>query len=343
MTKQLRVLVAGIGGASLGTEIAKCLLLAQGRYAVFGCDVAPLAYGHFQEGFERTFVVDRSHYVESVLRACREVRIDCIVPGGEEPLLLLSAAAADLEAEGIHLAANAPSVIAQMANKRIAFDTLASLGFTIPRTRVLDDTDGLRDMTYPCVVKPATGSGGSTFVFLAENHRDAMLYVSYLASKGRQALVQEYIPETEGEFTIGVLSLPDGNVLGSIALRRLLTAKLSVLVRSSAGLISTGYSQGLIDAFPEPCAIAERIAAAIGSRGAINVQGRVRNGTLIPFEVNPRFSASTYLRALAGFNEIDLYLRQVLLGERVRPGPIRPGYYLRSLCETYVPLDRVKP
>ncbi|MBF0103086.1 MAG: hypothetical protein HQK77_19480, partial [Desulfobacterales bacterium] len=52
-----KVMIAGIGGASLGTELLKCLEAA-GGYTIFGCDISPLAYGHYMSGFERTYVVD---------------------------------------------------------------------------------------------------------------------------------------------------------------------------------------------------------------------------------------------------------------------------------------------
>jgi carbamoyl-phosphate synthase large subunit len=113
------------------------------------------------------------------------------------------------------------------------------------------------------------------------------------------------------------------------------------LSRGEAGLISSGYSQGLIDDFPQVRAVAEKIAVAIGSTGPLNVQGRVRDGVLVPFEINPRFSASTYLRAMAGFNEVDLYLQFINDGVVSPPPPIRPGYYLRSLSEVYVERDQV--
>lgn len=108
------------------------------------------------------------------------------------------------------------------------------------------------------------------------------------------------------------------------------------------GLISSGFSQGLIDEFPEIREQAERIAIVLGSVGPINVQGRMRNGVLLPFEINPRFSASTYLRTLAGFNEIDVYLRALLNAEAPAPVQISPGYYLRSLSEVRVEKKEVK-
>ncbi|MDX5415594.1 MAG: ATP-grasp domain-containing protein, partial [Alphaproteobacteria bacterium] len=131
-------------------------------------------------------------------------------------------------------------------------------------------------------------------------------------------------------------------VAGSIALKRVMDAKLSVSYKGRGGLISSGYSQGYIDDFPELRAQAEHIARSIGSHGPLNIQGRVRDGVLVPFEINPRFSASTYLRALAGFNEADIMLRFMAYGERPGPLHIKRGWYLRSLTETFVPDKEIK-
>ena len=138
-----------------------------------------------------------------------------------------------------------------------------------------------------------------------------------------------------------MLSLPDGEIAGSVALKRIFDSKLSVLARNKVGIVSSGYSQGLIDDFPALRADAERIAAAISSTGPINIQGRARDGRLLPFEINPRFSASTYLRALAGFNELDIYLQYVINGVSIGPEPLRPGYYLRSFSEVFVSKDNL--
>jgi carbamoyl-phosphate synthase large subunit len=215
----------------------------------------------------------------------------------------------------------------------------------LPWSLAVETVDQLReraDVPHPCIVKPATGSGGSRLVFLATSAAESEAYVGLLTALGQTALVQEYVPLDEGEFTIGVLSLADGSVFGSVAMQRLFHAKLSVLFETAAGLVSSGYSQGLIDEFADLRAEAEQIAAALGSVGPLNIQARRRGGRLIPFEINPRFSASTYLRALAGFNEVDICLRHRLGGERPPVPAIRPGYYLRSLEQTFVPPSEVR-
>jgi carbamoyl-phosphate synthase large subunit len=40
---------------------------------------------------------------------------------------------------------------------------------------------------------------------------------------------------------------------------------------------------------------------------------------VIPFEINPRFSGTTSLRALAGYNEPDVLVRRDVLGEKIEP------------------------
>lgn len=333
-------MVAGIGGASLGTEIAKCLRLA-GRYRVIGCDISPMAFGHYADEFDKTYLVDRKGYVEAVVAACLDAGADCLIPGAEEPLVLLARAAEEIQSAGIRLAANSASIIADMTDKKRTFELLGSLGIPTPLTLNVENDEDLAPMTYPCIVKPSTGSGGSSFVFLAENKNEALLYLHFLKNNGKTAIVQEYVSEADGEFTIGVLSLPNRQVVGSIALQRVFDSKLSVLTRGKTGLVSSGYSQGLIDDFPGHRAAAEHIAEAIGSVGPINVQGRVKNGQFVPFEINPRFSASTYLRAMAGFNEIDMFLRYLEDGT-ICPAPKpKPGYYLRSLSEVFVPREDV--
>ncbi len=341
MTATRNVLIAGIGGASLGSEIAKCLARAQ-RYDVYGCDISPFAAGHYSDRLRETFVVDPDHYVPSVLALCRRLRVACIVPGGEAPTTLLASASAAVQAAGIRLACNAVSVIDICSDKARLFARLRELGIPIPLTVLVREESEADDLSYPCVVKPATGSGGSAFVFLAATRAEGRLYVRYLLDNGQRVIAQEYVPVDDGEFTVGVLSLPNGRLVGSVALRRLFHAKLSVSAKTRTGLISSGYSQGLIDDFPEIRAQAEGMAAALGSMGPLNVQGRVRDGRLVPFEINPRFSASTYLRAMAGFNEIDLFLQWLLHGAVPAPEPLRSGYYLRDLAEVYVEAKALK-
>ena len=338
-----KVLVAGIGGASLGTEIIKCLCRAD-RYTILGCDISPLAFGHYVEGVDESFVVPVDGYSDAVAAECERRGVDAVIPGGEEPLRLLAGAADALAARGVRLAANRPDLIALCTSKHLLFAHLADLEIPTPRTVALlpgGDPSPLHDVRFPCVIKPSVGSGGSRHVFLAADPDEGRLFADRLRARGVPAIVQEYVPLDEGEFTIGVLSRPDATIVGSVAMQRLFHNNLSISSQTEAGLISSGYSQGLIDAFPDLCAQAERIAKALASAGPLNIQARVVNGVLLPFEINPRFSASTYLRAMAGFNEVDLCLRHLLHDSCPPPPAITGGYYLRTFSEAHVTADMI--
>jgi carbamoyl-phosphate synthase large subunit len=339
MTNKTKVLIAGIGGASLGTEILKSLLLA-GGYEIYGCDVSPLAFGHYQESSVKTFLADKGDYVKSISKICHDVGVHYVVPGAEQTTILLTSARKRLLEDGVKIVANGSEVVRKFSDKSETFSFLAEMGFSVPRTKIIEDPSQLEGFPFPCIIKPSSASGGSEFVFLAEDIGEASLCARQLLKNGKRPLAQEYIPHTEGEFTVGVLCLPHGELVGSVAMKRVFQNKLSISLKTEKALISSGYSQGLIDEFAEIRKMAESIALVANSTGPLNVQGRLYDGTFYPFEINPRFSASTYLRALAGFNEVDIYLRG-LTGKKWSLAPLRKGYYLRSLSEICVPPQRV--
>ena len=331
----MNVMIAGIAGASLGTEIAKSLRLA-GGYEIFGCDISGLAYGHFDPNFRHTDVLDRENYIASLRRACARREIDVLIAGAEKTMSLIAAHADKFDADGVRVCQNNPDVIAVCNQKARCFEILAGRDITIPQTRLLSSPDDLDGFEIPCVIKPNTDSGGSAYVFYAGTLEDAKLYSSFLIANGQTALAQGYISHDAGEFTVGVLSLPDGSIAGSIALRRSFESKLSISAKGDGFLISSGISQGEIRDFAQIRQTAEAIARAVGSTGPLNVQGRVTStGQFVPFEINPRFSASTYLRAMAGFNEIDFFIKH-LTGSATMPQlSINEGWYLRSLDQTF--------
>lgn len=331
---KIKILIAGVGGASLGTEIIKCLKMSN-DYEIFVCDICKYAYGLYNNEV-KSFVVDENNYIEDVIEICIKNNINYIIPGAEKTMVTLGKEMLKLEKNKIKLVSNSEDIINTFSDKCATFEVLEKLGFKIPYSKSITQIEDLKDMKYPCIIKPSQGSGGSAFVFYVKNYDEGKIYAQYMLNNKQVVIAQEYISEKEGEFTVGVLSLPDESIVGSIALRRMFPNKLSILSKTKDVLISTGYSQGLIEDYSDIRKTCEKIAKKINSKGPINIQGRVLNGEFVPFEINPRFSASTYLRAMAGFNEIDIYLKYLITGKIDKPNNIKYGYYLRSLEEKYI-------
>src|SRR5262249_43821195 len=155
------------------------------------------------------------------------------------------------------------------------------------------DEGELTSIRLPCIVKPADESGGSSFVFFARTLEDVRVYGSYIAKSGKRPLAQQYLPHDRGEFTVGILSDQDGSVVGSIALNGVSSPTGWLMVKAQDCASPGGISQGQIAGCADVGAPAETIARAVGSRGPLNIQGRMdAAGRFLPFEINPRFSAS---------------------------------------------------
>lgn len=331
-----RVLIAGIGGASLGMEMHKCFAL-DGTWQLYGADIREDAYGHSHPGFTGTTVVGAASgrgYVEELTAYATKAGVTAIAPGGEVPSRLLAAHADIPRDAGIEPMVNDADLVRCCTDKVATMAALADAGFEVPTTTLLTGPEDVEAHEgYPCVIKPVRDSGASNMVFVAENRQEAEMLRRYVASRGFQACAQAYI-EGEEEYTIGVLSSRQGVVLSSIALRRDLGSKLSRSLSYGSRIISSGWSQGVIEDFGDVRQQAAAMARSLGSTWALNVQGRVRRGVLVPFEINPRHSGTSYLRALAGVNEPVIALRAHASDDGWAPtSSIRPGRYHRLLGE----------
>ena len=221
----------------------------------------------------------------------------------------------------------------------------------MPRAITIENVQNEIDpsISFPCVVKPSQGGGGSAATFLAQDAEELRFFIRYLTKYGYHALVQEYLPDAENEYTVGVLHGPQGNLLGTVVLRRQILTGLSNRLRiaNQTGrpemgkmlAISSGISQGDIVDFESVRVTAENIAQALGSIGPLNIQGRWNGSNFVPFEINPRFSGTTPMRALAGFNEPEQMIEAWLgIKQAENSTHARLGTCIRGLTEYFTPL-----
>jgi carbamoyl-phosphate synthase large subunit len=341
-------LITAVGGGGVGEQILKALRMA-GGYRIVGTDIRSRSAQFALVDEAITLPAARApEYLEALLSVCAKLGVRAVLPGSEVELRLLSSERHQLEAAGLFLPVNPRSVIDTCLDKVATAGFLAAHGFETPRSvrvQALEDL-GVVDR-FPVVLKPASGGGGSRDVYIAQTARELELIGEYILSRETDVMVQEYVGTPDQEYTVGVLHDMDGNFVNSIALRRLIQGQLHARAqipnrtnRRELGdslVISSGVSHGYIDDFPDVTGPCERIAAALGSRGPLNIQCRLVDGRVQVFEINPRFSGTTSIRAMVGFNEPDLLLRHHLLGEELDVRfPFRSALILRSLTEDIV-------
>lgn len=347
--KPVKVCVTGIGGGGHGLQIVKALRKARTPYHIVGADITKLSAG-FQLVDDPCLLPLASDpaYMDALLELCRKHQIQALFHGSEAELRVMSREREAIQKEGILLPINPHDVIILCMDKVKLSAALNEMGAQIPWFSSIGNPADLASLPdYPLIFKPSVGSGGSANTFIVQNRQEAEMFSKYLLDLYPQFIAQAYVGTPQDEYTVGILTDMDGMFINSIAVKRHVLSALSSRTRlpNRTGreelgpelVISSGISQGEIGAFPEVTGQCEDIAARLGSRGALNIQCRFVDGKVWVFEINPRFSGTTSLRALAGFNEPDVLIRRHILDEKIEPRfAIKPGVILRRLEEVFI-------
>ncbi len=329
MNRVVRVMVTGVGGGGIGQQIIKALRLANTNYEIIGTDITPLSKGLMEVDYP--YIVPKASekdYIACLIALIKKHNVEVLFPGSEPELEIISKERKVFNDIGVLLPINPSKVIDICLNK---FDTnlfLKENGFYYPQTIVVSSINDLEKIdSYPVVLKPNTGGSGSTNVFIVQNSDELILLSKYILTIYPSFIAQEYIGTADNEFTVGILISMDGELINSIAVKRMimsgLSNKIKVINRTTNKklgkylAVSTGITQGEIGKFPKVTRQCEDIALKMGCRSTVNIQCRFVDGKVYVFEINPRFSGTTSFRAMVGYNEPDILIRKYISDENI--------------------------
>jgi carbamoyl-phosphate synthase large subunit len=339
--------VTGTGGAGVGRQLIRALRLGKLKYYL-----TALNWDAYSTGFseaDESYVVppaSSSDYTDQMLRICERSSSHLLLPGNEYEFGRINHDKEVFAKHSVTPLINNGHVLDVCLDKMKTHTFLEENGFSTPKTYILDPgsktaVQSLPNDEYPFVLKPAEsgggGAGGSIYSFIAQTPDEVEFYKKAIERQGMKALVQQYVGTAQDEYTVGILHYPDGTLAGSICMKRDLSTGLSarLKVKSYKGnqtyVISSGISQGQFVDDKKLSEYCERLATKLGSTGPLNVQCRKVGDKIYPFEINPRFSGTCACRALAGFNEVEMYIRYILDGEKIIRPPIRYVYCGRDL------------
>jgi carbamoyl-phosphate synthase large subunit len=331
--KKLPILITGIGGGGHGAQILKAIRLSKGdRYFIVGADAnSKCTLEQYTDEFVRLPLASEANYMERLFAVCDKFDIKSLFHGSEPELKQFSLERKRIHERGIFLPINDQHLIDTCMNKEKTNQLLAQLGFSAPRYVRIETKDELDKIDwFPVIVKPSVGGGGSANVYIAQNLKELHGLADYLGLEliADNFIIQEYVGTPESEYTVGVLHDMDGNYINAIAVKRMMTGQLNIRTsipnrtgRTELGpklVVSSGVSHGEISRHELVTEQCKEIAAAIGAKGTINIQCRLVDGVVKVFEINPRFSGTTSLRAMAGYNEPDILMRKHIFGEEIK-------------------------
>jgi carbamoyl-phosphate synthase large subunit len=317
------VLVTG-AGAVLGQGIIKSIRSANIPCAIVAADPNPLSVGLYWS--DQAFLVPMANdpgFPAAIEHLLGEVRPDVVFVGTDVELGVFASRRAEWEARfGTRILVSSPEIIEIADDKYATARFLAEHGLDFPISVLPEDKESLDDLIdsvgFPLIVKPRRGAR-AVGVSLVRNRSELEQ-----ALAGRTDLVvQELAGPDDQEYTAGVLFFDD-EVQASIVLRR--------------DLRDGNTHRAFVGDYPDCEEYVHAVARALKPFGPANFQFRKgRDGRCRLFEINARFSGTTPMRALAGFNEVELCLQHLLHGQAIRQPAIQPGVILRFLEEQFVP------
>jgi carbamoyl-phosphate synthase large subunit len=322
----ITLLITGVGGP-LGQALIKAARKSAVPCRVVGIDRHALSVGlHWVDSVHVvTSATEPESYLAELRRVCLQERVNLILPGSDGELMLLSAHVDGLRKDcGATVVASAPDVLAVALDKCETAKFLEAHALNFPRTARLEvahEVDELvAEFGFPLLAKPCRGSGSRGIAIVRSEEELAQLRL-----RDVPIAVQEYLLPDEEEYTVAVYTQGDGRQAGSIALKR--------------ELVAGNTYRAFVAQNPAVLAEAEAVVRALRTRGPCNVQLRLTDRGPVTFEVNPRFSGTSAMRAHFGFNEVEMAIRDYVLNEPVPRPAITPGIALRYWDEVYLAPD----
>lgn len=181
-------------------------------------------------------------------------------------------------------------------DKYKTYEFLVSNGMRAPKTFLLEQMRGM-PLNYPFILKPRIGARSRGVAIVKDFESYSKSYEEYI---GKDYIAQELIGTSETEYTCGVLCW-NNKCVDSIILKRVLKEGNTVFAEYN-GNTETDIKEYI-----------ECIGNKLKPYGSCNLQLRTdKEGKPYLFEINPRFSGTTYMRALFGYNEVEFIICRIL-------------------------------
>jgi len=302
MGKIITALVLGVGG-NVSQGILKAIYASQIPVRVVGACISQYSMGLYtvDKGLISPLACSEE-FLPWLVKTCQVERVSIILSGVEEVLEVMSRHKQEIERlTGSVCVVSRPEALEIAASKLRTCEWLRSNSFNYPRFARADSVEEVRQLIgkvgFPLIAKPIVGKSaiGVKVVRQSEDLNECIGRNDYI--------LQEYLGDEDSEFTASCYVGSDGEVKGTIILKRAL-------------LCGTTYRAEVIDNEVIRKEV-ERISSSLNALGPCNVQLRMDNSRPVCFEINLRFSGTTPIRARMGFNDVETAIRDFVLKESI--------------------------
>ncbi len=305
MAAERSVLVTGIGG-NVGQGALRILRSLGLPLRLIGTNTTSLSGGnHLCDAVHTTPFATDPGYLERIRAVCGDERIELVLPCTDYEAYHLAAAGALPT-----VVTSSPETQRAFLDKLTTFERCAAAGVPFASSVL---PSAYADQFAGTVVKPREGRGS----------RDVHLDPLDPSGFDDGFVVQERL--VGQEITVAFYVRRDGAVHGFVAFERELGAGATMLCTLTRA--HDVALRPMIEAFVDTFAI----------RGSCNLQAIVREGDIVPFEVNGRISGTASIRHRLGFRDVEYAVREYLLDTALPAVELQPGTAVRLLMDVIYP------
>lgn len=292
------ILVLAVG-SPLGQSIVKALKISRLILRIHVADISDLAAGFYIPGVHHTILppIKDPTYLDRLTDYIKANNIQAIFPVILPEHEFFAKNAEYFRGIGVDILSCPPSVYKLCNDKYESMVHLRSMGVNAPDTSLCRDDNEvnlfLKKNTFPVFVKPRSGAS-SADIFMVKDRNQLF---GILSAYPRDYFVIQAFLDDARDFTAGVYISRDGSFRSTLLIERELKFGLSY--------------RGTIFEDETLSNYCIKVAEAVSSYYSINVQFKIVGGLPYAYEINPRLSSTTSVRAHFGFNEPDIILHEI--------------------------------
>ena len=305
-------------GSGIGQSIIRsCKLSCLPLYTI-GFGNNPYGFGVYDcDFFEMVPAIQEDNYISTLIQKCVDNKVDVLIPSHDLELLLFAENHALFLKAGIQTIVSDKELIQIGRNKESIGNYFGpSKNNIFVKSYKLDEilnSDQGYQIKFPLIAKPRNGYGSRNIRIIDSIEQIKDLSPDFIL----QELAMPAPSDINYQNYIHAINNSSNLQVSEISVQ-LIANKESHLIGRMASynkLENGGPTEILpIDApiiWDAIDSITSQLSE-LGLKGPLNIQGRITQQGFKIFEMNPRFTLMTSLRALIGFNEVDACIRSWL-------------------------------
>ncbi|MFK5878976.1 MAG: NAD-dependent epimerase/dehydratase family protein [Flavobacteriaceae bacterium] len=317
MKEKINIAISCVG-SGIGQSIINSCNLSDLPIKTFGLDSNSFAFGVYDcDEYIKTRSMDSENYISSIIEICLLHKIDLLFPGTDDEVHLFSKNINQFEDNNIGVVVSDREILDLCRNKELANNELSKIApIFVKSYNVNNIKEALlkQEIDFPIIAKPLSGSASMGVYIITELKELSEITENYviqeIAKPHRNDINKKYFDELiakkinpqVSEISIQLVANQKSEIIGKMVSVNKLKNGVPIEIIPFNGDETIWHEiDKLIPTFKK-----------LGLHGPINIQGRITDNGLKIFEINPRFTGITGLRANMGFNEVEACIKEWL-------------------------------